>query len=169
MFKRAVDVVNDLAKDDEPKISFIAAIIFMLTVMVCFVILVAMTYTYGHLITTLAMVESSSSTAYVPIQNVESDAPPAYEDDGFPKPTDPEDNLIRTQPITSSLRATILHLKARAGFMSRFRGLSVYWVWNTARAFLVGMLAATHNPVITISAAIAAEVALVRSISSPLQ
>lgn len=151
-------------QSDDHQIPPVAALIFLLTCLAFFVLLAAISYTYGHLITTLCMVESSSSNAYVPIVSVEpaDDAPPAYTEDGVPKPNDAEVNLVRTQPITASLRATVLHLRARAGFWSRFRGLSVYIVWNFARSFVVGMLsAASNSPFGMIIAAIIAEIALV--------
>lgn len=151
---------------DVPQIPPMAAFVFTLTVLTFTLLLAAFSYTYGHVITTLCMVESSSSQAYVPIETVEpaDDAPPAYTEDGVPKPADPEINIVRTQPITSSLRETILHLRAQAGFWSRFRGLSVYFVWNFARSLFVAIFsAASHNPFVAIFAAIVAEVALVRS------
>lgn len=153
---------------DVPKIPPLAAFVFILTVLAFSLLLAAISYTYGHVITTLCMIESSSSNAYVPIESVEpaDDAPPAYTEDGVPKPADAEVNIIRTRPITTSLRATVDHLRARAGFWSRFRGLAVYFVWNFARSIIVAIFSATsRNPFVTIIAAIIAEVALVREFS----
>lgn len=172
LLKRSIDAAYTLAeitrRDDEPRshrIPPVAALIFLLTCAGFFAILFAVTYTYGHLIPTLCMVESASSNAYVPIESVEpaDDAPPAYSEDSVPKPTDLEVNLVRTQPITASLRGTVSHLKAKAGFWSRFRGLSVYLVWNFVRSIIIGMLSATSNSAfLLIFAAVLAEVALVR-------
>lgn len=173
--RRGIDVSNVLLQKrqseeqdpDVPDIPPMAATVFILTVMAFTILLAALSYTYGHVVTTLCMVESSSSQAYVPVETVEpaDDAPPAYTEDGAPKPADPEMNIVRTQPTTSSLRATILHLRAQAGFWSRFRGLAVYFVWNFARSFVVAIFsAASHNPFVAIFAAIVAEVALVRSL-----
>lgn len=168
--KRGFEVAHKLVSrraEDEPEVPQIpplAALIFVLTLVAFFVVLFAISYTYGHLITTLCMVESASSTAYVPITTVEptDDAPPAYSEDGTPKPVDEEDNLVHTKPITASLRDTVQHLKAKAGFWSRFRGLQVYVVWNFARSLLVGIFSATsHNPFVVIGASILAEIALV--------
>lgn len=150
---------------DTPHIPPMAALVFLITVSIGVLLLAAISYTYGHVITTLCMIESSSSNAYVPIESVEpaEEEPPAYTEDGVPKPTDPELNIIRTRPITTSLRATVEHLKARGGFWSRFRGFAVYFVWNFARSFIIGIMsAASSNPLVTIVAAIIAEVALVR-------
>ncbi|KAK5955194.1 hypothetical protein OHC33_003874 [Knufia fluminis] len=168
--KRGMEMANHAfsmkQQADEPDVHQIpplAALIFLLTCVAFFVLLAAISYTYGHLITTLCMVESSSSNAYVPIHSVEpaEDAPPAYTEDGVPKPNDAEVNIVRTQPITASLRATILHLTAKAGFWARLRGLSVYFVWNFARSIVVGMLsAASSNPFGMMIAAIIAEILL---------
>ena len=173
--KRGLEMVQALStkrqsdKPNDHQIPPLAALIFVLTCLAFFILLAAISYTYGHLITTLCMVESSSSNAYVPIGSVEpaEDAPPAYTEDGIPKPDDAEVNLVRTQPITASLRTTILHLRARGGFWSRFRGLSVYIVWNFARSFVTGMLsAASSNPFAMVIASIIGEVLLVRKNSS---
>lgn len=142
----------------------LGAFILILTFLFFSLLLGAISYTYGHVVTTLCMIESSSSNAYVPIEPVEpaDDAPPAYTEDGAPKPLDAEMNIIRTKPLTTSLRATVQHLQSRGGFRSRFRGLACYFVWNFARSVVVAILsAASHNPFVTIVAAILAEVALV--------
>lgn len=168
--KRGVEVVHGLAvrasddKPETPQINPVSALILVLTVAGFFVFLVGLGYTYGHLITTLCMVESSSSQTYVPIESVEptEDAPPAYTEDGMPKPVDPELNIIRTQPVTASLRATVSHLQARAGFWSRFRGFGAYFSWNFARNMLVSILTlGSRNPLLMILITIVAEVALV--------
>lgn len=159
---------SDEPNPDVVHIPPMAAFIFLLTLAAGMMLLAAISYTYGHIITTLCMIEPSSSNAYVPIESVEpaDDAPPAYTEDGLPKPTDSEVNIIRTRPITTSLRATVEHLRARGGFWSRFRGLGVYFVWNFARSFVVGMFsAASHNAFVAIVAAIVAEVLLVRAFS----
>lgn len=171
--RRGLELSNALLKrrpseeqdPDVPQIPPMAAVVFFVTVTVFAVLLAAFSYTYGHVITTLCMIETSSSQAYVPIESVEpaDDAPPAYTEDGIPKPADPEINIVRTQPITSSLRGTIQHLRERAGFWSRFRGLACYFVWNFARSAVVAIFsAASHNPFVTIVMAIVAEIALVR-------
>lgn len=166
--RRSVDAVHTYATngDDAPeiKIPVLGALIFFLTLMFFFFLMVSISYTYGHLITTLCMVESSSSQAYVPIGSVEpaDDAPPAYTENGLPKPADAEINLVRTRPITASLRETITHLRARAGFWSRFRGLGVYLAWNIGRSFVTGIISAgSKNAFFTVIATIIAEVALV--------
>lgn len=90
------------------------------------------------------MVESPETTAYVPVDSIEPAAPPAY--DAVPKPADededendPEILLVQKKPVTSSLRATIRHLRAKGGYLSRFRGLTMYMVWNIAVGIIVGL------------------------------
>ena len=48
---------------------------------------------------------------------------------------------ITYKPITSSLRSTILHLRARAGYWSRFRGLSLFLCWAVARGLIISSIA----------------------------
>lgn len=89
------------------------------------------------------MVESPETTAYVPVDSIEPIDPPAY--DASPKPadeqgySDPEILLVQNKPVTSSLRQTVLHLRARAGYWSRFRGLTMYLIWNMAAGLIVGL------------------------------
>ncbi|KAK5088676.1 hypothetical protein LTR05_002896 [Lithohypha guttulata] len=152
--------------DDTPEVHQIppfAALIFLLTCAFFFVLLAVLSYTAGHLILTLCMVESSSTTAYVPIESVEpvDDSPPAYQEDGSLRQDDADVNLIKTQPITASLKETARHLRVRAGYLWVFRGFSAYVVWNFTRSIVVGMLSsASNSPFLTIIAAIIAEVAL---------
>lgn len=149
---------------DAPQISATATFIFILTMIVFSLIFAAIAYTYDNLIVTLCMVESSSTNTYVPIQAVEptGDEPPAYSEDGILGTTGSEINIVRTQPITASLRATVRHLRARAGFRSLFRGLSVFLVWNFAASFIVGLFSgATNNLFVAFVASIFAQLALV--------
>lgn len=81
---------------------------------------------------TLAAVEDSNPDIYVRIDHDDND------DINKPfDPNDPEPAVNPTpKPITSKLRTTIKHLRSRAGFWSRFRGLSMYIAMNMARSFL---------------------------------
>ncbi|KIV95010.1 hypothetical protein PV10_02718 [Exophiala mesophila] len=162
--------------DPEHHISPLAALIFFLTGLVFLILLFSIGYTYGHVIPTLCMIESPETAAYVPVGNLESGSnePPAYTaEPTTPKPAhgqsdqemdgqiDDDVLLITNKPITASLRATVLHLRARAGYWSRFRGLSMYLVWNMATGFLISIMGgALGNRLITAVAAIIAETAL---------
>ncbi|TAQ86456.1 hypothetical protein B7494_g5230 [Chlorociboria aeruginascens] len=73
-------------------------------------------YTFGHLIPTLVMVESPQAALFSALPNDDPDAPLTE------TKIEPELLLIKSKPITSGFRSTILHLRAKAGFWSRFRG-----------------------------------------------
>ena len=122
----------------------------------------------------LCMVESPETEAYVPVRTIDPNEPPAYSATPAPKPThgqpedpdlDVEDDaeilLVRNKPLTSSIRATVQHLRARAGFMSRFRGLSMFFAWNMLNGFLISVIANIFpNRLGVAFAAIVAETAL---------
>ncbi|RHZ44070.1 uncharacterized protein CDV56_100649 [Aspergillus thermomutatus] len=76
-------------------------------------------YTCTHVIATLAAVEDSNPKTYV---RLDSEDP----NDSF-DPTDTEVAAASTpKPITSGLRSTIKHLRARGGIWSCFRGFRMY-------------------------------------------
>jgi hypothetical protein len=88
-------------------------------------------------VATLAAVEDSNPDVYVRIDNPPEDDPT--------KPFDPNEpehaNLSpRPQPVTSKLRTTIKHLRARAGFWSRFRGFAMFATYAMARGILAGFM-----------------------------
>ncbi|RHZ47501.1 hypothetical protein CDV55_101233 [Aspergillus turcosus] len=90
-------------------------------------------YTYGMVVTTLAAVEDSNPDIYV---RIDGDVDPN-------KPVDavePELAAVPPKPVTSKLRTTIKHLRARAGPWSRFRGLSLFLTYVFAQGFLLGMM-----------------------------
>ncbi|EXJ80618.1 hypothetical protein A1O3_06902 [Capronia epimyces CBS 606.96] len=133
------------------KISPVAGLVFVLTGLLFMILLFCIGYTYGHLVPTLCMIESPETQAYLPVDILNPTDPPAYSPEDVSKPTDdvPEDLevegyaardglLIRNKPFTSSIRQTILHLRARAGYWSRFRGLSMFIVWHVVSGFIGG-------------------------------
>lgn len=84
-------------------------------------------------VTTLAAVEDSNPDIYV---RIDGDIDPN-------KPVDavePELAAVPPKPVTSKLRTTIKHLRARAGPWSRFRGLSMFLTYIFAQGFLLGMM-----------------------------
>jgi hypothetical protein len=80
-------------------------------------------YTFGRLIPTLLMVESSDAILFQPLAIQDPDAP-------INKATDPELMLAKPQPITASFRSTIRHLQSKGGFRARFRGISMFIVYT---------------------------------------
>lgn len=89
-------------------------------------------YTYGMVVTTLAAVEDSNPDIYV---RIDGDVDPN-------KPVDAVEPELAAppKPVTSKLRTTIKHLRARAGPWSRFRGMSMFLTYLFARGFLLGMM-----------------------------
>lgn len=72
---------------------------------------------------------------------------------------------MKPQPITAKIRTTIRHLRARAGYWSRFRGLSLYLCYSVVRSLVISGFtssSATHNLVGRFVACFVAEVMLAR-------
>lgn len=82
---------------------------------------------------TLAAVEDSNPDVYVRIDNDDPNKPV--------NPNEPElATAVPPRPITSKLRTTIRHLRARAGFWSRFRGFSMYIACSGAQGLAVALI-----------------------------
>jgi len=115
-----------------------AAALVAITFLVFSVLLFAIHYTYGNVVGTLTIIEDPQTEAYVPVNQIPSDEeeagttkPPAY------SAVEPDIQLVRTKPITSSLRSTIHHLQSRTGtYWSRFRGFSLFVCWTIVRSLL---------------------------------
>lgn len=87
------------------------------------------------MVATLAAVEDTNPDIYVRIDNNEDDPNKPI------NPNEPEmAGSTPLQPITNKLRTTVRHLRARAGFWSPFRGLSLFLVYSLARGFISGLL-----------------------------
>lgn len=167
IFRRSMDLVALAGKDqpgDEKPINPLALLVITLTFLAFLMLMFTISYTYGHLIPTLCMIETPSAEAYVPVSaTFDTDAPPAY--DAAPKPDDEDGEilLVQKKPITSSIRGTILHLRAKAGYWSRFRGLSVFLFWNFVRSLITNIIGAPFmHPLGFAAAAIIAETLLAR-------
>ncbi|KAJ7230300.1 hypothetical protein GGX14DRAFT_410405 [Mycena pura] len=100
-------------------------------------ILASIHYTLGHVVASLAMIESPSSVAVV------EQKLPAYTDDEPLIPSeadavfDVEISVVNRKPITASVCATMRHLRSVGGFFARWRGLGVRILYGFAEA-LVG-------------------------------
>jgi len=95
-------------------------------------------YTFNQVIPTLVMVESPQAILFEPISSEDPDAP-LTEDKKVE--TESELMIVKQKPITSSFRSTIQHLRSRAGFFSRFRGLFSYAVYTFAVTNVTSALA----------------------------
>lgn len=86
------------------------------------------------LIPTLAAVEDTNPDIYVRIaSNADSTKPDDDEDVEFATAAPPH-------PITSKLRTSVNHLRARAGFWSRFRGMGMFLAYSGLRGFLSSLV-----------------------------
>ena len=87
------------------------------------------------------MIESPTATAII------KTSPEELQDPDSPLPTSDEKSsvryveqellLVKAQPITAKFRITIRHLRARAGWLSRFRGLHVKLIYHAIQFALV--------------------------------
>ncbi len=85
------------------------------------------------------MIETPTATAYLKTEAIiESDDPdaPLIANDEKATPKEPELLVVKAQPITAKFRTTIQHLRARAGYFSRFRGLQVELVYLFLRVWI---------------------------------
>ena len=100
-------------------------------------------YTYGAVVATLTTIETPTATAF------KVDAPEADEADALldqkPSEKEPELFLVKTKPITSSIRATVKHLRAEAGPWSRFRGLGIAIFYHLFYAFFYNLCVSTFS------------------------
>jgi hypothetical protein len=149
--QRSVEITHAaLSKPDDgeqpelPHIPLWASLMVMFTIPLFFALYLAVIYSYGFVVSTLTMIESNQSDAYVAVDTL-----PSNNDDGsMPKPAssepllEPEVLLVKNKPITSSIRRTINHLRSRYGYFSRFRGISLFLCLSAARLFIIQLFAA---------------------------
>lgn len=134
-------VPNDDPDAPNIRMNPFAVIVIMLTFLAFMFIMFSISYTFGHVIPTLCMIESPAAKAYMPVQARDGDAPPPYTGDDENETNDAELLLVQNQPLTSSIRATLKHLREKGGFWSRFRGLSVFLVWTFTRSLITNIVA----------------------------
>ncbi|CAI7643793.1 unnamed protein product [Penicillium glandicola] len=108
--------------------------LFAITAILIAVAFWAVEYTYGMVISTLAAVEDTNPDIYVRIiPNPDPTKPSNVEDPDLVAATP-------LKPITSKLRTTVKHLRSRAGFWSRFRGMGMFIAYTAARGFLSSLI-----------------------------
>jgi tetrahydromethanopterin S-methyltransferase subunit F len=85
-------------------------------------------------IATLAAVEDTNPDIYVRIASNPDPTKPADDEDAeLATPTPPK-------PITSKLRTAVQHLRSRAGFWSRFRGIGMMMAYTAVIGFLSSLI-----------------------------
>lgn len=92
-------------------------------------------YTLWGVISTLAMVEEPQNTYLVREEKTTQGSDALAED-----VIDTEVTVVKSKPVTGNIKATIKHLQSRAGFKSRWRGLSLFLVYGIAHSMLTGFL-----------------------------
>ncbi|KAJ5929929.1 hypothetical protein N7466_005422 [Penicillium verhagenii] len=136
MRRAAVQLQGPNHDEDQTPASLLA--LFILSGLIFLSVIASIDYTYGGVVATLAAVEDSNPDIYVRIDNNNNN------DHNLAKPYDPHDPKYTAtptpKPITSKLRTTVKHLRNRAGFLSRFRGLSMYLSLHLARGFLLAII-----------------------------
>lgn len=124
-----------------PKISAWASLLVLFTILGFCGLFFVVQYSYAYVVGTLTMIESNHTDAYVAVDTL----PPRHpdEDGNMPKPAssepllDPEVLLVKNTAITTSIRRTINHLRARYGYLSAFRGCSLFLCLCVARSCII--------------------------------
>ncbi|KAL6715137.1 hypothetical protein ACLMJK_007400 [Lecanora helva] len=125
----------------------------------------AISYTYGDVIGTLAMIETPTAAAFE-VESTEAseevDAPLLSDEQKTEKKKTVESSLyiVKQKPITAKMRTAVKHLKAQGGRLARFRGLHVLVIYGTIHSLIVNLLAprAGHSlarPIVAVIASIA--------------
>ncbi|KFY38167.1 hypothetical protein V494_04489 [Pseudogymnoascus sp. VKM F-4513 (FW-928)] len=110
---------------DESLLTPVAIATLAFTSILFFITMVMTSYTYGHLIPVLAMVETPTALL------IESTTTEEKEDslDKEPLLEQCEVTLVQQNPITSSIRTTLQHLRETGGLLGRYRGFSMMAVY----------------------------------------
>ncbi len=117
-----------------------------ITIVVAAFVMWSINYTVGHVMATLAMIESPSATAVI-----ESVPPPPYTDKAEKEPltatepeteTDIEVTIIDHKPITSKISTTIAHLHRVGGFRARWRGLGLSALYHLLHSMMANVIVA---------------------------
>lgn len=132
------------------------------------VVMFAIRYTYGSVVAVLTMIETPTLTAFKIDGLDPNDTDPLYpsdqKDDKDTSAAQEELLIVKAKPITAKIRTTMKHLRAQAGPWSRFRGLSVFVIYQLLYAMLFSFFSAVFQRIIIPQpvAAIVTSVALCR-------
>ncbi|KAE8354032.1 hypothetical protein BDV28DRAFT_147510 [Aspergillus coremiiformis] len=139
LVRRGMELASDMplnSKDPEvPSIHLSGwlAGLFVFSVLAFVFVIFSIEYTYGMVVLTLAAIEETDPDIYV---RIDTD----FDPNKPTNPAEPEAAILRPKPITSKLRTTIKHLRARAGFWSRFRGFGAFMTYSLIQCFLYAIL-----------------------------
>ncbi|KAF2642744.1 hypothetical protein P280DRAFT_468059 [Massarina eburnea CBS 473.64] len=126
------------AAEDGPKVELPTwgAILLAVTFIGTGIFLTLVEYTLKDLIATLAMIETPSAAITVSTP----DEPASKDEKEGLLETAPTITLVHQKPITSSIRATMRHLKSQAGRMARLRGFRIHALYAFAFSSVLNML-----------------------------
>ncbi|KAK1058149.1 hypothetical protein LTR74_013606 [Friedmanniomyces endolithicus] len=121
----------------------------VITAIVALALIASIRYSVGEVMSSLAMIESPSSTAIIEpkASPYADDAPPAYADaekESFiPSEAEPdvEVTVIAHKPITSKVVTTMGHLQRIGGFRARWRGLGLSILYHGLHGTFSNLLA----------------------------
>lgn len=166
LVRRALDITNEqyanTSNDDDQvkRIAIWGMLILWATGIIYTAMMAAISYTYGDVIATLAMIETPTATAYTPAP------PPKYTDAidqktplAIEEPQEP-DLLLAHAPITAKLRTAVHHLRRVGGRLARFRGFHIALLYNILHAALIHLFTprgsmSAMRPLIAVLATIA--------------
>ena len=111
-----------------------------LTIIGMFVLMASIEYTLKNVIATLAMIDSPSTTITVNARESESLMGDSKKEEALE--VQPISQTITTKPITSSIRKTLRHLRAEAGWFSRFRGFVPFAAYTGAFFLIANIIEA---------------------------
>ncbi|KAK0257207.1 hypothetical protein LTR91_001455 [Friedmanniomyces endolithicus] len=121
----------------------------VITAIIALALIASIRYSVGEVMSSLAMIESPSSTAIIEpkASPYADDAPPAYADaekESFiPSEAEPdvEVTVIAHKPITSKVVTTMGHLQRIGGFRARWRGLGLSILYHGLHGTISNLLA----------------------------
>lgn len=170
LVRRAVDVthqhLNDEHGGEEHPLRQLALwgwVILWVTVILYMAMASAISYTYGEVVATLAMIETPTTDAYIAEpQSVGSEAPLLSPEDkaSVPHPgiKDADVLLVKRAPVTAKLRTAVRHLRSVAGPLARFRGLHLAIIYHALESIITTLVSplapAFFRPVVAIFASV---------------
>lgn len=107
-----------------------------LTAVACLIFLLVVAYTLQDLIETLAMTETPGTAVTV---SAPKEAATGEEKEGLLE-TSPETTLVHKKPITSSIRATLRHLRTEHGRWAYLKGFGYYMLFAFAHSWVANIL-----------------------------
>ncbi|CAI6327074.1 unnamed protein product [Periconia digitata] len=123
VLKRAISNEHDKVSGEFPVWGII---LLVLTAIAFFVFLIVVEYALQYLIATLAAIETPNAAITI---SAPKEAATGEEKEGLLE-TSPEATLVHEKPITSSIRATLKHLRAESGRRAHLKGFGYHFLYS---------------------------------------